>query len=146
MAGIAFPNLPSYSLNATSVTARQGETPNADWDGGLNRGGGNNMGVGINTGDVNPKAQDWSLNDQNGAARDPQNSQHIGGSGLDDGDQVTNAVRAIQSGDVNDTLAFVTANQTAEDGEVADTVTGTVNRTGKQVTAGQNLWGTIPVA
>ena len=67
----------TYFLDPTTVTAREAEVPNADFAGGLNRGGSNAPGVGINIdgGDV---TNDWTIPDQHGVARAPQDSQHLG--------------------------------------------------------------------
>ena len=94
MAGVAFPNLPTFNLDPATVTARNADytdTPLTDdpgdgtFDGpylGCNRAGSCAPGIGINTGDFSPKLDDWTLLDQNsdtGEARTPQDSQHIGG-------------------------------------------------------------------
>ena len=86
MAGIAVPSIPTYELNATVVTAREAETwPLAaagDPDfgiAGVNLGGSNAPGIGINTGDFNPTVDNWTTEDQHEDARIPQLSQHIGG-------------------------------------------------------------------
>lgn len=51
-----FYTLPS---NLTQIAVRQSEVPGADFAGGGNRAGGNNVGMGICTGVVNPKPSDW---------------------------------------------------------------------------------------
>ena len=64
-------------------TARSAEVSVlADWDSGLNRGGSCAPGVGIGTGNGENKLDDWTLLDQTGAARNPQDSQHIGNGGV----------------------------------------------------------------
>ena len=129
MAGIATPNIVTYMLNSTLV--RSGEVTGADWVGGLNRGGSCAPGVGINTGDYDPKDTDWSRQ-----VRDPQNSQHLGTAGA--------VIQAIQGADVNDQLSFVqTAGDIAPGGAL---ITGVVNRTGKTVPSGSWAWGTKTVA
>lgn len=67
----------TFFLDPTTVTAREAEVPNADFAGGCNRGGSNAPGVGINIGggDV---TNDWTIPDQHGVARNPQDSQHLG--------------------------------------------------------------------
>jgi hypothetical protein len=57
------------------------------WGTGLNFGGGNNVGLGINAGggEVVGTPEQFTLTDQNGAARTPQQSQSIGGTALNDG-------------------------------------------------------------
>lgn len=91
-------NLPSFLLSAAAVTARNAEyagTPFTDDDGdgsyntyqGMNRGGSCSPGLGIGTGfvlgvdadAVNARPEAWTLLDQNGNARAPQLSAHIGG-------------------------------------------------------------------
>lgn len=84
------PNQPTSFINATSVTARAAEVPNASFDDGMNLGGSNAPGIGIATAgeqqtqDLDESNQ-WTLLDQDGDGRTPQVSQHIGGDGLDDG-------------------------------------------------------------
>jgi hypothetical protein len=139
-------NLPTYQLNATSVAARAAEVASADFAGGVNRGGSCAPGIGINTGATTvPSNQHWSLLDQAGAARAPQDSQHIGGDGLGAGDATTNPINVIIGADVNDTAAFVTADTQAADGAEFDSVSGAVNRTGATIEVGETAWGTIPV-
>ncbi len=142
-------NLPTYGRNETSVTAREAEVTNADFDGGMNLGASNAPGIGINTGDWQQwgeKDERWTLLDQAAAARDPQDSQHIGGDGLGDGDATVTPIQAVQGADVNDTLSLVTAAQdTAPDAGLEAGGTGTVNRTGKTVPTGAIVWGTDTV-
>ena len=136
-------NLPTYHLNDASVSARAAEVPAADFTGGLNRGGSNACGVGINTAAVNPKLSDWSLLDQHGDARSPQLSQHIGGNGLGVGSEDFTSLFAAQDPDFDDTLHFVVADQLAIPGGVYDTVSGAVNRTGGDIEIGDRAWGTV---
>jgi hypothetical protein len=95
---------PTYFLDATAVAARDAEytgTPCTDVSGdgsyadpylGCNRAGSNAPGIGINAspteaasnGAVN--ANEWTVLDQHGAARAPQDGQHIGDTGLGAGD------------------------------------------------------------
>lgn len=140
-------NLPTYHQDSATKTTRAAELPNADFDGGVNKGGSCACGIGINTGDVDPKLDDWSLLDQAGAARDPQDSQHIGGDGLGAGNTANEPIKAVQGADVNDTLSYVTASVTAADGVgVGVANADPINRTGKTVQAGERLWGTNTVA
>ena len=90
-------NLPSFNLSAVAVTERNAEypgTPFTDDNGdgsyntyqGMNRGGSNSPGIGIGTGfvlgadaaEVDGRPEKWTLLDQNGNARAPQQSGHIG--------------------------------------------------------------------
>ncbi|GAG10377.1 unnamed protein product [marine sediment metagenome] len=90
---------PTFFLNATSVAARAAEVPAADFDNGMNLGGSNAPGVGINMagGAVVGTPEQFTLLDQHGAIRVPQDSQHIGGDGLDDGVEGPGTV-AIKTG------------------------------------------------
>jgi len=141
-------NIITYGINDTTVTARSAEVTAADWSGGLNLGGSNAPGVGINTGAPDPKPQDWSLLDQEENERTPQGTQHIGGNALGDGDDSTMDVKAyISESDDNDTLSFVTAAQETVDGAgLGPGGADPINRTGITVDAGQNCWGTNTVA
>jgi len=80
-------NLASFHLDATKT--RDSEytgTPFADTAGdgsyntylGCNRAASNAPGIGIATANGECKLSDWTVLDQAGAARDPQDSQHIG--------------------------------------------------------------------
>ena len=127
-------NLPTFFLDPDLT--RAAEVTAADWAGGLNKGASCAPGIGINTGNPNPKLSDWTLLDQAGAARVPQQSQHIGTT-VDD-------INAYQGADINDTLAFVEAvGAVAPDAVIAS---GAVNKTGQTLQAGDRAWGVIPVA
>lgn len=133
-------NIPSYFLNSAEVAARQPEVPDADFAGGMNLGASNACGIGINTGDVNPKLTDWSVIDQFGDARTPQASNSIGG--------IADPIRAWQDdgADINDTMAFSVADVAAVADAIYDTVSGALNKTGATVAIGDRIWGPIPVA
>lgn len=127
MAGIANPNYAAHFQG----TPRSGEVTGADWAGGVNKGGSNSPGVGINTGDYSPKASDWSEDE-----RDPQNGQPVGG--------VAAPIVTTPDG-VNDQASFVQAiADTANDAQVG--ATGVFNRTGKTVPNGAWFWGHKPQA
>ena len=81
------PNTPQYYIDDTSRATRAGELPDADWAGGVNNAGSNACGIGIadTQAGLAESLPNWTLLDQHGAARAPQDSQHIGGSGLGDG-------------------------------------------------------------
>jgi hypothetical protein len=89
--------------NTTSITAREAETPDASFDNGANPPGSNTPGIGINIGGgvlpaitaVAMSGYNWTEEDQGfkgpdgaadiaPAARTPQVSQHLGGSGFVD--------------------------------------------------------------
>lgn len=154
-------NFNTFTLNATAVAARDAEyanTPLTDPPGdgtfadpylGGNRAGSNAPGIGINTGNVDPKVPDWTTTDQHAAARSPQDSQHIGGSGLGAGTvglTTETPICTVNGADVNNTLSFSVADTAAVADAVYDTVTGALNRTGATVAIGDRIWGDIPVA
>lgn len=140
-------NLATYHQDAVTKAAREAEVTAADFDGGVNKGGSCAGGIGINTGDVDPKTDDWSVLDQAGAARTPQDSQHIGGDGTAAGNTATDTLRAVQGADVNDTLSYIAAVVQAADGAGMGTAgADPVNRTGKTVEIGERAWGTNTVA
>lgn len=154
-------NFNTFCLNATAVAARDAEytgTPLTDDPGdgsysdpylGGNRAGSCAPGIGINTGNVDPKLEDWSILDQHEAARSPQDSQHIGGSGLGAGTvglTTETPIATVVAADVNDTLSFSVADAAAAPDAAYDTVTGAINKTGKTVAIGDRIWGPIPVA
>ena len=153
-------NIPTFLLNATSQAARNGEytgSPFTDDVGGGtfadpylggNAAGSCACGIGINTGSHDPKLDDWSVLDQNGDSRSPQQSQHIGGDGLGDGDATYTDILAMQGygTDINDTLNYSAADQEAVADAIYDTATGAINKTGVTVESGDILWGLIPAA
>lgn len=95
-------NLGAFFQNAADVSSRNGEytgTPFTDTAGdgtyanpylGCNRAGSNAPGIGIATDNPNlppitdPAGWNWTLTDQDGDARNPQDSQMIGGTGFVD--------------------------------------------------------------
>jgi hypothetical protein len=157
-------NIPTFLQDAAAVTARNAEYPNTPLsdvtgDGttanpylGMNRAGSNAPGIGIATGSVHvplggaPRPDNWTELDQAAAARIPQDSQHIGGSGLGAGDGTVEPIRHIVGADVNDTANFVVADTAAVDGAIADTVSGGLNETGETIAIGDLLWARVPVA
>ncbi len=129
---MATANLPTYELSTTLV--RSGEVPLADWADGANKAGSCAPGIGINTGNYDPKEQDWPR-EYDTAAR---NSQHIG--------QTEDVLSVVQGADINDNVAFVEADALTAPDAVLDATTGAVNKTGADVPAGEACWGVIPVA
>lgn len=120
-------------IDSTEQTARAVEVPDADFAGGMNTGGSCAPGIGVNTGDINPKLSDWPV-------RSPErieNSQLIG-----------KAASAIFTKDptfgANALVAYVTAaGAVAPDATINVNVEGfaIVNRTGKAMVAGDRAWG-----
>jgi hypothetical protein len=179
-------NLPTFGVEAASVTARNAEysgTPFTDIPGtgaydtylGMNAAGGNNAAIGVNTGELFQTAAElaagkrydsWTQLDQDNAARTPQVTQVIGGSGFVnrsstlwpssggvEGKGTLPTTFFIVPGSVpgtmnlNDTANFVVADvaDTAPFGGEVDTVTGTLNNTGAAVAIGDLLWGQVIV-
>lgn len=54
-------NAATRFIDSSELAPRVLETPLADWDGGLNEGGTNAPAIGVCTGVINPKLQDWAL-------------------------------------------------------------------------------------
>lgn len=152
-------NLPAYQLDAATVATRNGEfpgTPFTDGDGdgsisdpylGCNRAGSNAPGIGVNTGNIDPKLDDWSVLDQDGAARVPQNSQHIGGDALGDGGDTVNPLESIIDPNgapiFGDTLSFIEALAQAAPGVGFGAANGNpINRTAVTIEVGDRAWGT----
>lgn len=73
---------PSAFQDTAARALRAPETPNADWDSGMNNGA-NSSGIGISGGPTNlvGEPQQFTLLDQTGSVRFPQLSQVIGGRG-----------------------------------------------------------------
>jgi hypothetical protein len=157
-------NIPSFQLNQTSVTARNAEyagTPLTDTVGdgttanpylGCNAAGSCAPGIGINTGEIfafNGEAarpETWTELDQAGAGRTPQDSQHIGGDGLGDGDATVNPLTYVQGADINNTANFVECDAAVAPDGICDTVTGAVNKSSQTTAVGDLIWGVVPVA
>lgn len=176
-------NLTTYELSDAAVTARDAQypgTPLTDTVGlgtyvspylGMNRGGSNAPGIGINTGTVlltaaeiaagETRPDNWTLLDQAGAARVPQDSQHIGGIiGAAPAYAGTEYPTPAQAGstavkiadltvgavDVNNTANLIITDTAAVDGAVMDVSSGAINDTGATVGIGDLVWGQVPVA
>jgi hypothetical protein len=142
-------NLATYGRNEGAITARESQVPLADFDDGLNLGASCAPGLGISTGIVNPKLSDWSVADQFGVNRTPQQSQHLGITGLQDGSDNPLLGYAVQVADyeavdINDEAHFIEATLAAVPG--ADAGGGVLNRTDETLTIGDRIWGTLPVA
>lgn len=140
-------NLPTYGLNATTVAARNPEyNISGQFAGGANEAGSCAPGIGINTGNKEPKLDDWTVLDQAGAARTPQDTQHIGGNALGAGDQSTHTVKAVQGADINDTLSYIEAVvQAAPGAGMGAAGADPINRTDETVEIGERCWGTNTV-
>lgn len=186
MAGSAKPNIVTSFNSDTDSGARIAErgsgTPFVDIPGdgsynsylGCNRAGSCAPGIGINTGDVlltaaqigagQTREESWTELDQDGDARIPQDSQHIGGTGFVDRsttswpssggnegkgtEPVTHVIQPASvpgTVDVNDTANLVITDTAAADGAVMDTSSGAVNQTGSTVGVGDLVWGNVPV-
>jgi hypothetical protein len=115
----------TYFLDATAVAARDAEytgTPCTDATGdgtyidpylGCNRAGSCSPGIGINGGaeglsEGAVSVNDWTLVDQHGTARTPQDGSHIGLTGLGAGDVGVGTVpiNIIIAADVNNTCTL----------------------------------------
>lgn len=144
-------NLATYLLNATSVAARDAEQEvSGQFAGGMNLGGSNAPGVGIATQVINPKLDDWSVEDQHEAARVPQDSMHIGGDGLDAGEALLvgeSVINVVQGADINDTMSFIVALAQAAPGVGFGAANADpVNRSDQTIEIGDRAWGTNTVA
>jgi len=68
--------------NTTAIAARDAETPNADWTGGMNNASCMpGVGIGTDNPGLDESLPNWTLEDQFEVARAPQVSQVIGGNG-----------------------------------------------------------------
>ena len=129
MAGVATPNLKTFYQGASGDRGEGDVFGTTDWTGGANRAASNSNGIGINTGDYDPKVTDWSQD-----VRNPQNSQTIG--------HAAAAITVDQDPDLNDNVAFVQAvADTAPDAQFG--TTGAFNKTGKTVPNGSWAWGLV---
>jgi hypothetical protein len=131
-------NAATYFLDATDVTGRNAEytgTPFADVDGdgsygdpylGCNRAGSCAPGIGIASDNGQCKLSDWTVLDQHEAARDPQDSQQIGGAGFVDRSVVTDWASSGGAEQIGDVPINVADPATGWD----DTVSLTIEATG----------------
>ena len=122
-----------------TITVRKSEITLPDqFDGGVNESGSVNVGVGIATEVINPKEQDWTVLDQNGDGRTPQNSQYIGGAGLEStkGDDV----HPLRFTD-DTAVSMGTADQQADTGEVFDTVNEITSDSADTIEIGDKAFG-----
>jgi hypothetical protein len=124
-------NLPTY----LDTIERSAEVAAADWTGGMNKGS-CAPGVGINTANYNPKAQDWPRIADTAA----HTSQHLGQAA-----QALTVADYAGTPDLNDNVAFVQADAETAPDAILDVATGAVNRTGQTVPINSWAWGTIPV-
>ena len=171
-------NEPTNGASLAAITARNAEytgTPFTDVPGdgtyaspylGMNRAGGSNPGVGINTGSIYQTAVDlaangpiysgWTTLDQAGAGRTPQDSQTLGGivdaappyAGVPYPTPAQVGVFPVtftNGADINDTANLVVTDSAAVAGDVMDSVTGAINGTGVTVAIGDIVWGEVIV-
>ena len=176
MAGINKPNIPTYFNDPNAVISRNAELSNSQFsdtsgDGsynsylGCNRAGSNAVGLGVASGQIAGTAgspEKWTLLDQEGNARTPQNSSLIGNIGFVNRDAVdwpssggssgfgTDPIRYFQQPDSvpglpdsNDRAFFVVADTAAADGEEMDSVTGAINETGGPIEIGDLAWAKV---
>jgi hypothetical protein len=126
-------NLVTYYKNSTAQTAREAEVPLADFDNGANQGASNAPGIGVNTGNYDPKASDWPRVER------MQNSQIMG----EDADGLN--CKDATFGDTALVGFAVTTSATAADGTIDADVAGTgfaiVNRTGVTIPDATWCWG-----
>lgn len=126
-------NLVTYYVDSTLKTARESDVPLANFDNGANNAASNAVGIGINTGDYDPKASDWRRTEQ------MMDSQFIGedASGLNCIDGTFGATALVGFS--------VTAGDIAPDGTIDADVDGSgfaiVNRTGVTIPTGSWAFG-----
>ena len=128
--GTAVPNVPTYFQGPSGQRAT---VSGASFTNGVNKGGGNAPGIGIATGEADPKVGDWSDDE-----RLLYESQAIG--------QAAGDITVVQGADINDEVSLVTADGTiAVDGEIKSG-TGALNKTGSALSSGDRAWGVVAVA
>ena len=126
-------NLVTYYTDSTAKTAREAETPLANFDNGANPGASNACGIGVNTGNYDPKASDWPRVER------MQDSQIFGedASGLNCIDATFGATALVGFSK--------TAAPVAPDGDIDIDVDSTgfaiVNRTGQTIPTDTWCWG-----
>lgn len=128
--GTAVPNLPTYFQ---APSGQRATVSGADWDGGMNPGGSNAPGVGIATGEKDPKVEDWSDDE-----RLIYESQAIG--------QSSDDITVDEGADTNDEVSLVTADGNIAVDEEIKSGTGAINKTGAALVSGERAWGVVAVA
>lgn len=136
-------NYPTFFFDTNAVVAREAELPDADFRDGCNIAGANSNGIGIATGVINFKEEDFSFP----AAPEIQRSSYIGwqsipGVVVPTGISVGGGAEgAPPTGSNSVTAHLETAAEVAPEGLV-DTVEGfeMVNLTGETIPAGTRLW------
>lgn len=141
MSGIINPNAPTAFYDTAEVSTRAAEVPDADWATGVNRAGSCAPGVGINTGEYDPKDSDWADTDFNGvnALNYLGASQYIG---IDPGGNL--AVTALDPvADEWRNAGFIETTGAVAPGAVLGQISGNdfINRTGLTVPSGSKAWG-----
>ena len=132
MSEIATPNLKTFYQGDSGDRGEGDVFGTTDWDGGANKAASCAPGIGINTGDYDPKVTDWSQDE-----RTAQKSQTIG--------HTQAGITVDQDPDFNDNVSFVQATaSTAPDAEFG--TTGAFNKTGKTVPQDSWAWGLVPNA
>lgn len=128
-------NLPTFYQDPTLTAARLAEVTDADFVGGMNKGASCAPGLGINTGDINPKTQDWAT--PIGVPAAHQTSQSIG--------QTATSMFTLDPATAGDDelLAFVTATGAVVPGGTIETVNAlaVVNRSDSTMQSGDSAWG-----
>lgn len=123
MSGVAVPNVATFYQ---APAGQRATVSGADWTGGMNKGASNAPGIGINTGDFDPKTMDWSATERL--------AYESGQFGLAKADIATTAP------DV-DALSFVQADgDIAPDAELAAD-SDVFNLTGQTVPEDSWVWG-----
>ena len=113
---MANPDVTFYH-DPTEKAAAAARVPTADMDDGGNKAGSCAPGIGINVdgGSLAPeRAEAWTVLDQEGAARDPQDSAHIGegagGLGSPGPGAVPITAWTVDDADTNDTVSLTNIN------------------------------------
>lgn len=154
-------NYVSSFINWVTQAARNAEypgTPLSDITGdgtyanpylGCNLAGSNANGIGINTAKIDPKLQDWSLLDQHGEERAPEESMHIGNNGLgaglpaDPGSDFPIRGGLAAGAFFDELMYYLVADQQAVTGAIFNTSESAVNRSSDTVEIGDRIWGTV---
>jgi hypothetical protein len=128
-------NLPTYYVDSAQVTARDAEYADADFVGGMNKGAACAPGIGINTGNDNPPANDWPRIEQ--LAESNQIGDVASGLFCEDATFGDDALVGFGPADAS---TVADAEMTSD---VAGTGFSTFNRTGATVPIAVWCWGAI---
>jgi len=120
---------PTIFQDTVSQALREAETPDASFSNGMNLGGSNAPGIGVNMGEgaIIGSDEQFTLLDQDGAIRVPQVSQPLGGEAYADQANIYPSSGGVEGKGTLPILTGVNPDQTAKDADPSLDGTLTIN-------------------